>query len=81
MRSGVKGWQKKMAKYVVPSPSTEIIIKCYRCKTLYVPEKKQFEGSAFFEDCPVCGCSGNDYDNRISLWRYNLIKFWRGLFK
>ena len=64
-----------MAKYVVPSGA--IIIKCESCKTLYVPEKKRFQGSYFVECCPFCGYERNSISNRIPLWKYNLIKFWR----
>lgn len=67
-----------MAKYIVPPK--EIIIKCYRCKTLYVPEFSEKHGTCF-EECPVCGFLLNDKDNVIPLWRYNLIKLFRGGFR
>ena len=66
-----------MAKYVVPSRH-ETIIKCERCKTLYVPERN---GNVFYEKCPVCRYDLNTDINKISLWRYNLIKWFRGGFK
>ena len=67
-----------MAKYVVPSRK-EIIIKCDNCKTLYVPDKKTYH--VFYEKCPICGCATNSNIDRISLWHYNLIKWFRGGFK
>ena len=65
-----------MAKYVVPSRK-DVIVRCCRCKTLYVPEKMAFEGSSFFEECPVCHASCNDWGDTIPLWKYNLIKLFR----
>ena len=69
-----------MAKYVVPSRRKErpVLILCYGCKTLYSPDKKD-AFSGFYEKCPVCGYSTNNNYNTIPLWRYNLIKYWRGL--
>ena len=60
-----------MAKYVIKK---DIIVRCRRCKTLYVPEKMK---SAFFEECPVCHAADNDWENTIPLWKYNLIKLFR----
>ena len=74
-----------MAKCVIP-PKT-IIVKCRECRTLYVPERekdvvseywKEFEG---FEPCPICGQKRNGYSNTIPLWKYNLIKLFRGGFR
>lgn len=65
-----------MAKFVVPSRK-DVIVRCWKCKTLYVPEKMQYQGSSFFEDCPLCHSSGNDWSNTIPLWKYNLIKLFR----
>jgi uncharacterized OB-fold protein len=67
-----------MAKYVIPKPSHKTtIIKCEKCSTLYVPET----GDVFYEKCPTCGYAYNSEFNKISLWRYNLIKWLRGGFK
>lgn len=70
-----------MAKYIVPPKkmSREVIIKCYKCGALYVPEGKQrkFLHDTDYEDCPVCGYSHNSNGNRIPLWKYNLIKYFR----
>ena len=30
-----------------------------------------------YEPCPICGCMTNTDECKISLWRYNLIKWWR----
>ena len=72
-----------MAKYVVPSnkkvETPPILLKCYKCKTLYSPERCD-SITLYFEDCPICGFRKNTVENEISLWRYNLIKYWRGLF-
>lgn len=66
-----------MAKYIVPSKQT-IIIRCANCKTLYVPEHKgEYYYLGYFESCPSCGYSQNDGSNKIPLWLYNLIKWWR----
>ena len=70
-----------MAKYIVPPKkmSGEVIIKCYKCGALYVPEgmQKSILRSTNYEDCPVCGYSHNSNGNRIPLWKYNLIKYFR----
>lgn len=72
-----------MADYVIP-PKTAIV-KCSRCKALYVPDrtKDQWWRSQVesFENCPLCGYSYNTFYNTIPLWEYNLIKFFRGGFK
>lgn len=74
-----------MADYVIP-PKTSIV-KCARCSALYVPDRtkdkwwsadQSFES---FESCPLCGYSCNTFCNTIPLWKYNLIKFFRGGFK
>ena len=73
-----------MAEHVVPPKGGDvIIIKCYRCKTLYVPDigKHPFGDEQYFECCPICGASCNNYKNIIPLWKYNLIKFFRGRWK
>ena len=67
-----------MAKCVVPT-CKEIIVKCGHCKTLYVPESRTY--TIFFEKCPICGYTTNYERNRIPLWKYNLIKWFRGGFK
>ena len=71
-----------MAKYVVPSSiAKNKIIKCHNCKSLYVYEKMKFPGSQFVEACPVCGFDSNSTANLVPLWKYNLIKWFRGGFK
>ena len=70
-----------MASHIVPPKCGEgIIIKCYRCKTLYVPNVNVHPhgDASCFEKCPICGAEYNDYKNIIPLWKYNLIKFFRG---
>ena len=70
-----------MAKYVVP-PKNEVIVKCRKCGTLYVPEHGESHGTGhLWEDCPYCGYFGNRKADEISLWRYNFIKWIRGGFK
>ena len=73
-----------MAKYVIPP--NEVIVKCRECKALYVPDRsadKSRPNDEFmsFENCPVCGCRRNDYRHTIPLWKYNLIRYWRGRHK
>ena len=74
-----------MADYVIP-PKT-CIVKCSSCKTLYVPDRQKdrhwhHDGTfASFEKCPVCGNDENKFRNTIPLWRYNLIKLFRGGFR
>lgn len=73
-----------MAEHVVPpKQGDKIIIKCYRCKTLYVPDLAvhPYGDKTHFECCPICGAACNDYKNIIPLWKYNLIKFFRGRWK
>ena len=69
-----------MAKYIVPKHVKKhpVLIKCYKCKSLYLPEMREKWG--YYEKCPVCGCSTNSESDAIPLWRYNLIRYWRGLF-
>lgn len=70
-----------MARYVVPPIGREtVIVKCNRCKTLYVPDTgvHPFGSSDFFEVCPTCGYDINSWNNVIPLWKYNLIKWFRG---
>ena len=72
-----------MAKYIVPPRSGgNVIIKCNWCGTLYVPDKGKhpYNDPTYFERCPTCGYSTNSKYQRIPLWKYNLIKYWRGLF-
>ena len=74
-----------MAKYVVPPKELkrEVLLKCYKCGCLYAPEGKQrrYLNYTDYEDCPVCGYSHNSAEQRIPLWRYNLIKWFRGGFR
>lgn len=73
-----------MANYVIPQRA--VIVKCLNCKTLYVPDmtknifwfNKEFKS---FEKCPICGYEGNSYRQTIPLWKYNLIKLFRGGFR
>ena len=72
-----------MADYVIPPRVA--IVKCKGCKTLYVPDREKdrhwvSRGFASFEKCPVCGYDNNDYSDTIPLWRYKLIRFFRGVF-
>ena len=70
-----------MAKYVVPprQMSREIILKCCKCGALYVPDGKQkgFLRETDYEPCPICGYSHNSDGQKITLWKYNLIKYFR----
>ena len=74
-----------MAKYIVASINLEHpLVKCYRCKTLYEPEhagRKYGSSDIYYEKCPVCGYDDNNYTNVIPLWKYNLIKLFRGGFR
>jgi len=66
-----------MAEFLVP-PKGSCIIKCKRCKGLYVPETIETSyGNAKYEPCPFCGCEINTYKNTIPVWMYNLIKLFR----
>ena len=73
-----------MADYIIPPK--RIIVKCKWCKTLYVPDRskdrRRITDKSFvaFEECPVCGYDNNDYPCTIPLWKYNLIRFMRGMF-
>ena len=68
-----------MAKNIIlPTGKKPIIVKCYECKTMYVPEPQNTLKSGYFENCPICGNRGNQWHNRIPLWKYNLIRFFRG---
>lgn len=67
-----------MAKYIV-SPKKkrdeQKIVKCGNCSTMFVAEENNHGWS---ENCPTCGNSIYIKWNRIPLWRYNLIKWFRG---
>ena len=68
-----------MAKYVVPPSGIKpILIKCRNCKTLYAPDGMSKHWTGKFEQCPICGDDYNGGDQVIPLWRYNLIKWFRG---
>lgn len=72
-----------MAKYIVPpkTPYGTSIIRCQICRTLYVPDKKTTNRyPLYYEFCPHCGYEYNDASDKIPLWKYNLIKWWRGGF-
>ena len=83
LRSGSKPQKdgEFMAKYVVPprQMSREIILKCCKCGALYVPDGKQkgFLMETDYEPCPICEYSHNSDGQRIPLWKYNLIKYFR----
>ena len=67
-----------MARFVVkPRGTDNIIIKCFYCGTMYVPNTVT---GTFVEKCPFCGYY-NSLNNRIPLWKYNLIKWFRGGFR
>ena len=70
-----------MARYIVPpkKPKAVVLLKCYSCGALYSPEGKgkKFFTSIDYEPCPECGYEHNSDGQKISLWRYNLIKWWR----
>ena len=74
-----------MAKYVIPP--NDVIVKCSCCKALYVPDRSKdmrwmsTKKFASFEKCPVCGNGDNTYKHTIPLWKYNLIRYWRGRHK
>lgn len=74
-----------MARFVVePLRRKDVaIVKCCRCKTMYVPDHQDiwYAGRNYYEECPTCGNSFNDEGNEIPLWKYNLIKFFRECFK
>lgn len=66
-----------MAEFLVP-PKGSCIIKCKRCKGLYVPETIETEfGRVKYEPCPFCGFQQNTYKNTIPVWMYNLLKWFR----
>lgn len=73
-----------MADYIVPPLSRKdmTIIKCHRCGALYVPDGKEYyiAGKFRYEPCPICGAQCNDDKNKIPLWKYNMIKWFRGGF-
>ena len=74
-----------MAKCVIPPKP--IIVKCRRCGALYVPDMDKDEINDWsgrfigFEPCPVCGRTRLGFEDTIPLWRYNLIKLFRGGFR
>ena len=72
-----------MADHIVkPIGKETILIKCKQCKTLYSPKDGVNTDKHFymFEKCPVCGYERNEWKQVIPLWKYNLIKAFRGMF-
>ena len=72
-----------MADYVVPPKRKKrVLVKCWECGALYAPDPNvvSFVGRERYEPCPVCKTPLNSKDNEIPLWKYNLIRYWRGLF-
>ena len=69
-----------MAEHIVkPIGKETILLKCYQCKTLYKPDEAFSENRFYmFEKCPVCGYKHNNWTNVVPLWKYNLIKWFRG---
>ena len=66
-----------MAEALVP-PHGSCIIKCKKCKGLYIPETiKTDSNSVRYDSCPFCGCRYNNEKNTIPVWMYNLLKFFR----
>jgi len=74
-----------MADYIVPPKRRKDlpILKCSKCGTLYVAdfEKVMYGLNWYYEPCPICKFNQNDDMDRIPLWKYNLIKWFRGGFK
>lgn len=68
-------------------PPRAEIVKCRECKALYVSDRgkdrrcSSDRSFASFEKCPVCGFDDNRYRDTIPLWKYNLIRFFRGKFR
>ena len=68
-----------MAEHVVkPLGKETILLKCNQCKTLYEPDSNFNSNFYTFEPCPVCKYPHNQWKDVIPLWKYNLIKFFRG---
>lgn len=72
-----------MARYVVPPKKMkrEILLKCFKCGTLYCPDGQTLSliNGKSYEKCPVCGYEHNTDGQIIPLWKYNLIKYFRGM--
>ena len=66
-----------MAEALVP-PHGSCILKCKKCKGLYIPEKIKIDyNTARYDPCPFCGYRHNSEKNTIPVWIYNLLKFFR----
>ena len=74
-----------MAQCIIP-PRGSVVVKCYRCKTYYIPEYqikrewdtwRDYEVDYCFEPCPLCGYTWNSIADTIPLWRYKLGTFFR----
>lgn len=64
-----------MAKFVCVLPQKPIM--CKKCKTMYIPEKIKENG--YYENCPTCKFCFNGIPQTIPVWKYNLIRWKRGL--
>ena len=69
-----------MARYVIlrNMRNKPTIVKCDACKTMFVAEQNNHGWS---EPCPYCHSHVYINWHRIPLWKYNLIKWFRGGFK
>ena len=68
-----------MADHIVPPRKKKpVIIKCWKCHTMYVTKCGKW---GEVEPCPYCHTQSNDRSNQITLWAYNLIKYWRSMFE
>lgn len=71
-----------MATNIVPPArlSRVILLKCFRCGALYTPEGKQIihlVNGISYEKCPICGYEHNSDGQRIPVWKYKFIRYFR----
>ena len=55
------------------------IFKCHNCGSLFVSTKEYYRTEVVSEACPFCGQKISN-EQRIPLWEYNLIRWFRGDF-
>ena len=70
-----------MISNIITPKKKRLIVKCRSCKTLYVVDPESLEKQKYVEPCPVCDSMENRMSDTIPLWKFNLIKLYRGGFK
>ena len=66
-------------KHIVLPKFNRAIYRCQNCKTMFVSKRSYFKSENKNEVCPFCAKTMSRSEE-ISLWEYNLIRWFRGDF-